>query len=474
MLSKRTREALTATALALCCTSEFVGAQSLRASPPPEGAQDSSFYDRIQDDTMTIPQEHEQQQQERELGGVIMVDFENNSNQGNLDDIGTQGGAILNYPEFTDTAIDYSQDLVTERSGPHASNETIDIQHHLTDIDNRNDIVMQDRVVGGQDSGPRSWYAMLLYRDAAGWKFAGCGATLITNCHIITAAHCVEDRDFDIEGIYLNAHTPYNGNSGHPFHFTTAAKIHVPDNYDDYTNVNDIAIIKMSQCVDVDDFPIAVPAMASNSQAASTNGYKLELYGFGRFGENLGYSGDTKQLQRAELPFISNESCQKYFGNKIKYGMFCAGYPESGGVDACQGDSGSGLLAAPQNQGDPSMIMGVVSWGVGCARLGYPGVYAAVADYEDWIKSTVCNDSDLDDSIAWCQESSRSSTQPNVLMLRSRNCHSNDQCDVCEGSCQSDNHCSGDLECFRRSNALPYELIPGCRGTGVACKFDHI
>ena len=473
MLSSQTRQVLATTTLALCCASESVRAQSLRASPSLDTAQDASFYDRIQDDSLLRLQEHEHHQQHRELGGVIMLDVENNSNQGNLDDLGThQGGAILNYPQFTGTAIDYSEDLVTERSGPHASNETIDIQHHPTDNDNRNDIVMQDRVVGGKDSGPRSWYAMLLYQDAAGWKFAGCGATLVSNCHIITAAHCVEDRDFDIEGIYLNAHTPYSANSGHPFHFTTADKIYVPDNYDDYTNVNDIAIIKMSQCVDVDEFPIAVPAMSSNSRAASTNGYMLELYGFGRFGENLGYSGDTKQLQRAELPFISNESCQNYFGNKIKYGMFCAGFPEKGGVDACQGDSGSGLLAAPQYQGDPSMLMGVVSWGVGCARLGYPGVYAAVADYEDWIKSIVCTDTDLDNSITWCQDSSSTTTsaQPNVLMLRSRTCHSNDQCDVCEGSCQSDNHCSGDLECFRRSNSNPYALIPGCRGTGVAGK----
>ena len=394
-----------------------------------------------------------------------MLDHDNNSNQGNLEDA---GAAILNYPQFTrNTTIDYSEDLPTERSGPHPSIENIDIQHRPTDMDNRNNIVMQDRVVGGTDSGPRSWYAMLLYKDNAGWKFAGCGATLITNCHVLTAAHCVEDRDFDIEGIYLNAHTPYEGNSGHPFHFTTAEKIHVPDNYDDYTNVNDIAIIKLSQCVDVNEFPPAVPAKSSNSRNAATDGYMLELYGFGRFGENLGAAGDTKQLQRAELPFISNGACQSYFGNKIKYGMFCAGYPEKGGVDACQGDSGSGLLAPPQNYGDPSIIMGVVSWGVGCARLGYPGVYAAVADYEDWIKSNVCNDADLDDSIEWCQDST---TQPDALMLRSDKCQWSDQCDICEGSCQNDDQCAGNLECFRRSSALPFQLIPGCRGTGVACK----
>lgn len=194
-------------------------------------------------------------------------------------------------------------------------------------------------------------------------------ATLISNCHVVTAAHCVEDRSFDVTGIYVNAHTPYQGNSGHPFFFSTAQRVSVPEDYDDYTNVNDVAVMRMNQCLDVQIFKPAVPASPSNSQNIQDD-TMLELYGFGRLGENKGSSGDTKQLQVANLPYISGYRCRMYFGNKIKEGMFCAGYPETGGVDACQGDSGSGILKAPSlYSDDPAIFVGVVSWV--CLCLGF-------------------------------------------------------------------------------------------------------
>lgn len=58
--------------------------------------------------------------------------------------------------------------------------------------------------------------------------------------------------------------------------------------------------------------------------------------------------------------------------------MLCAGYA-TGGKDACQYDSGGPLV-----QG--SVVVGIVSWGVGCALPRYPGVYADVGALRDWIE----------------------------------------------------------------------------------------
>jgi Trypsin len=455
MISCRARHAVALTAFVAfsICSNKGALASQLRAQRQQHQQQHQHNYHKKQPDHRIVDTQHR-----RELGSVIIVET-NNENTNDFDS---------GYPNYNSqpTPIDYNELLPQLRSGPHDTDQEIDVKYK-PDPSAREELFVSDRVVGGFSVEPRSWYSMLLYQDATGWKFAGCGATLITNCHVITAAHCVENRNFDIEGIYVNAHTPYDGNSNHPFRFNSASRIYVPEEYDDYTNVNDIAVIRMSECVNITEYPPAVPASPQNSNLNS--GEMLELYGFGRLGENLGESGDTKQLQMAQLPYIPTEECKTYFGDKIRDGMFCAGYAE-GGVDACQGDSGSGLLQKPEYPStEPYILTGIVSWGVGCSRPGYPGVYAKVSDFFDWIKTNTCNDPELDPSISWCTETSLES----ALMLRQSECSQGSPCGPCEGECQDDDNCDGDMKCFKRGDT-PYELIPGCIGTGVASKFDVV
>lgn len=83
------------------------------------------------------------------------------------------------------------------------------------------------------------------------------------------------------------------------------------------------------------------------------------------------------------VPLIKQEACAAAYENfqQLTERMLCAGIPK-GGKDSCQGDSGGPLMVKNQ-------LIGVVSWGKGCARPNYPGVYARLTVLKDWIEKTM-------------------------------------------------------------------------------------
>lgn len=95
-------------------------------------------------------------------------------------------------------------------------------------------------------------------------------------------------------------------------------------------------------------------------------------------------SNPADRLQELEVKILSDEKCTEGYGEEFyTASMFCAGYME-GGRDSCQGDSGGPLICI--KNGFP-VLQGVVSWGFGCGRAGFPGIYTDVVKYTDWIRS---------------------------------------------------------------------------------------
>ncbi|CAG0906751.1 unnamed protein product, partial [Cyprideis torosa] len=83
------------------------------------------------------------------------------------------------------------------------------------------------------------------------------------------------------------------------------------------------------------------------------------------------------------VDFIPDEKCrQMYWKETILEQHLCAA---AKGKDACQGDSGGPLLLAA----DPSIVVGITSYGYGCAEERFPGIYAEVRHYMEWIKSNM-------------------------------------------------------------------------------------
>ena len=91
-------------------------------------------------------------------------------------------------------------------------------------------------------------------------------------------------------------------------------------------------------------------------------------------------------LQEARVPLLSRSICagHRVYGRKLSDNMLCAGYLE-GGIDSCDGDSGGPLVC--QNSDDVWKLVGVTSWGHGCAEANAPGVYTRVQRYLSWINT---------------------------------------------------------------------------------------
>ena len=256
------------------------------------------------------------------------------------------------------------------------------------------------RIVGGNNASPATdrFFTMILRKSSTGgYHSAGCGASLISNCYVLTAAHCVADsRGDDSDAVYVSAYQPYDGNPDVPYHFTTLSKAIPHPRYAANTNQNDIALLRMSTCLDTRRFPTVELARPGNQLE---EGEILNVYGFGRTEESN--KEQVRTLQKVDVPYIPPTVCHTKYrpeGLNVFNDMLCAGY-SNGGKDSCQGDSGGPLIKTIT---DRPVQYGVVSWGVGCARTNLPGVYSSVTFHFHWIQTSVCDDPDTDQSSFLC------------------------------------------------------------------------
>jgi len=108
----------------------------------------------------------------------------------------------------------------------------------------------------------------------------------------------------------------------------------------------------------------------------------------------FGYTNEdgmaSRTMREVDLTIIDKKQCATIFkdeGKVYEYNM-CAGGER--GKDACLGDSGGPFIR--QDDDGRFEIIGIVSWGVGCARQGVPGVYTQVNRYLPWIEKTINRD----------------------------------------------------------------------------------
>jgi len=99
--------------------------------------------------------------------------------------------------------------------------------------------------------------------------------------------------------------------------------------------------------------------------------------------------GETEMsdiLRKVSVQIVSDQNCQSAYGSQFfEESMICGGDP-AGGKDSCVGDAGGPLVCTDL---DKPYLCGLVSWGSGCGRPGFPGIYTEVSAYTEWIQEIV-------------------------------------------------------------------------------------
>ena len=246
----------------------------------------------------------------------------------------------------------------------------------------------QPKIVGGSTTSIAQypWQAAVAYDPA---KFGGnpfqrqfCGGSLVTSRIVLTAGHCVHrtdpennsDLDADDVNVVLGQTTLSTAPPSSEFDVQGVAK---QAGYAESGGVpsNDVGyLVLQSPYTATTPIDIAGP----DEGALWDPGSPEQITGWGATAESGPGSGGSDTLRHATVPIVGDAGCALDYGRSFNAStMVCAGFP-GGGVDTCFGDSGGPMQAAIG--GGVFRLVGITSWGAGCAQPDAPGVYTRVAE----------------------------------------------------------------------------------------------
>jgi len=250
-----------------------------------------------------------------------------------------------------------------------------------------------NRIVGGKEVNPKGKLPyQVFFQGCAGMRGCSiCGGTIVNKRFVLTAAHCYNSM-FTTMQVIVGEHNVCDGNpQGSPNEggkLIKVKKMTLHPDYNSRTIDNDIAVLELAE--DLTFTKKIKPACLPSSETKDYSGSASTVSGWGG---TIGYGPNDQQPQQprqctlketiVKLLKGSDPMCSKYLKTSSSKIKLCAFAKDT---DACQGDSG-GPLTVPEN--GKYTLVGVVSYGSGCASSSTPGVYVRVQGFLPWIKNLI-------------------------------------------------------------------------------------
>ncbi|XP_022673067.1 proclotting enzyme-like [Varroa jacobsoni] len=243
-----------------------------------------------------------------------------------------------------------------------------------------------NRIVGGREAVPGSYpWIIAVFVEFNNQKIHICGATLVSQRHVVSAAHCFFDGKHPLPyNIFRMRIGDYDIDRSDEVTGTLELNIlgyRTHPGYVQKTYLNDISLSFLVQDVLFTKTigPVCLPYTGFEQNLTNA---RAIVAGWGYTKYQSGKSNSV--LKETDIPVWSMEACAKAFKNELNItdDYLCAGDGE-GKTDSCQGDSGGPLIM----WGDDGRyyLMGIVSFGKKCATPGYPGAYTRVTKQLEWL-----------------------------------------------------------------------------------------